>query len=122
MPLALYLDDCADDDMLATLLRRAGHQVHTPRVVGTSGVSDSDHLEYAARHGHTVLTKDPADFLDLHTHWQTINRAHSGLLLIYEEQDVSKNMSRVQIVTAMKNLLASDLSITNAVHILNHWR
>lgn len=122
MPLALYLDDCADDDTLATLLRRAGHHVHTPRVVGTSGVSDLDHLAYAARYGYTVLTKDPVDFLDLHTHWQTMNRAHSGILLIYEEQEVRKNLSRVQIVTAIENLLASGLSIPNKVHILNHWR
>lgn len=98
MPLSLYLDDCADDDILVALLRRAGHQVSTPRTAGTSGVSDSDHLEYAARCNYTLLTKDPDDFVDLHYQWQATNRTHSGILLIYEEKEVSKNMSRSQII------------------------
>jgi hypothetical protein len=122
MPLSLYLDDCADDDILAALLRRAGHQIRTPRVAGTSGVSDGEHLDYAARHGYTLLTKDPDDFIDLHNQWQTANRTHSGILLIYEEKDVSKNMSRAQIVVAIDNLLTSGIPIANEVHNLNHWR
>ncbi|MGH8010536.1 MAG: DUF5615 family PIN-like protein [Candidatus Binatia bacterium] len=122
MPLALYLDDCADDDTLAALLCQAGHRVHTPRQAGISGALDSDHLAYAVRHGYTLLTKDPGDFLDLHTHWQTLNRAHSGILLIYEEKEVSKNMSRVQIVAAIENLLASGIAVANTIHILNQWR
>jgi len=76
MPPALYLDDCADDDTLAALLRWVGHQVHTPRVAGTSGVSDSEHLDYAARQGYTLLTKDPDDFIDLHNQWKAMNRTH----------------------------------------------
>lgn len=122
MPLSLYLDDCADDDTLVALRRRAGHQVQTPRVAGTSGVSDSEHLDYAARHGYTLLTKDPDDFIDLHDQWQATNRAHSGILLIYEEKDVSKNMNRVEIVAAIDNLLASGLPIANQIYNLNHWR
>ena len=122
MPLSLYLDDCADDDTLAALLRRAGHQVHTPRVAGTSGVSDSEHLAYAAHHRYTLLTKDPDDFIDLHHQYQATNRPHSGILLIYEEKEVSKNMSRAQIVAALGNLVASGIPVANHIHNLNHWR
>ena len=122
MPLSLYLDDCADDDTLAALLRRAGPRVHTPRVAGTSGVSDGEHLDYAARHSYTLLTKDPDDFLDLHNQWQAMNRPHSGILLIYEEKEVNKNMSRAQIVVAIDNLVASGIPIANEIHLLNHWR
>jgi predicted nuclease of predicted toxin-antitoxin system len=122
MPLSLYLDDCADDDILAALLQRAGHDVYTPRSVGTSGVSDEEHLSYAARHEYSLLTKDPGDFLDLHVHWRTTNRRHSGILLVYEEKDVSKNMSRTQIVSAIEHLIASGVPITNEIHTLNHWR
>jgi hypothetical protein len=68
------------------LLRRAGHQVRSPRDTGTSGVSDSEHLEYAADHGLTLLTKDPEDFIDLHNQWQAMSRTHSGILLIYEKK------------------------------------
>jgi hypothetical protein len=122
MPLLLYLDDCADDDILAPLLRRARHQVHTPRSAGTSGVSDEEHLSYAASHGYTLLTKDPDDFLDLHRQWRATNRTHSGILLVYEEQDVSKNMNRIQAVMAIENLVTSGIPIANEIHTLNHWR
>jgi predicted nuclease of predicted toxin-antitoxin system len=122
MPLSLYLDDCADDDILAALLRRAGHQVHTPRSVGTSGASDEEHLAYAARHGYTLLTKDPDDFLDLHRHWRATNRTHSGILLVYEEKEVSKNMTRAQIVIAIEHLATSGVPLANEIHTLNHWR
>ena len=122
MPLSLYLDDCADDDTLAAHLRLAGHRVRTPRTAGTAGVSDREHLDYAARHGYTLLTKDPADFIELHNQWQTANRTHSGILLIYEDKEAGKNMSRAQIVAAIDNLIASSIRITNAIHVLNHWR
>ncbi len=122
MPLSLYLDDCADDDILAALLRRAGHRVYTPRSAGTSGVSDDEHLAYAAHHEYTLLTKDPDDFLELHQRWRMTNRDHSGILLVYEEKDVSKNMSRAQLVLAIDRLIASGVALANAIHILNHWR
>ena len=122
MVLSLYLDDCADDDTLAALLRQAGHQVSTPRIAGTSGLSDREHLYYAARRGYTLLTKDPDDFMGLHHQWLVTNRTHSGILLIYEDKDVSKNLSRSEIVSAIDNLVASGVPIANEVHNLNHWR
>jgi hypothetical protein len=69
-----------------------------------------------------LLTKDPEDFIDLHHQWQTTHRTHSGILLMYEEKEVSKNMSRAQMVVAIDHLVASGLSIANEIHILNHWR
>ena len=122
MHLSLYLDDCADVDTIAALLRLAGHQVSTPRIAGTSGLSDREHLDYAAQHGYTLLTKDPDDFIDLHHQWLATNRTHSGILLIYEDKEISKNMSRTQIVLAIDNLVASALPIANEVHNLNQWR
>ena len=122
MSLSLYLDDCADDGTLAALLHRAGYNVHTPRAAGTSGVSDEEHLDHAARQGYILLTKDPDDFVDLHNHWQALHRTHAGILLIYEEKEVSKNMSRAQIVVAIDNLVASGSPIANEIHTLNHWR
>ena len=51
-----------------------------------------------------------------------MDRAHAGILLIYEEKEVRKNMGRAQIVAAVDNLIASGIPIANGVHILNHWR
>ncbi len=122
MPLSLYLDDCADDDTLIALLRRSGHDVTTPRLAGTVGASDRQHLEFAARNRQTLLTKDPADFLELHSDWQAAHLMHSGILLIYEQKEASKNMSRAQIVSAIDSLVAAAVPIEYQVHILNHWR
>lgn len=83
MPLSIYLDDCADDDLLVAFLQQAGHNVTTPRVAGTSGASDTNHLEYAAQHGHVLLTKNPDDFRNEHARWQAQGRTHSGILLVY---------------------------------------
>ena len=51
-----------------------------------------------------------------------MNRSHSGILLIYEEKEVSKNLSRAQIVVAIENLVSSGIPIADAIHNLNQWR
>ena len=118
----LYLDDCADANLLVTYLQNAGHQVATPRSDGTSGISDPDHLEHAARNGRTLITRNPRDFEALHAEWQAAGRAHAGILLVCEDNIKSKDMEPPDIVRAIGNLLASGLPITNEVHVLNHWR
>ena len=40
----VYLDDCADSDLLISFLRRAGHQVFTPRSERIAGADDPVHL------------------------------------------------------------------------------
>ena len=122
MPLSIYLDDCSDEDLLIARLKGAGHTAVSPRNTGTMGRDDAEHLEYASQHGHSVLTHNPSDFQDLHKLWQTQRRQHRGILLIYRDNDPSKDMTAAEIVAALDNLLASGLSITNCIHVLNHWR
>ncbi len=122
MPLSIYLDDCTDEDLLITFLQQAGHPVITPRTAGTRGWDDSDHLQYAAQHGCTLLTKNPDDFRNLHSDWQAQGRSHGGILLVYQDNDVTKDMKPRAIVGAIGNLLASGLPIVNEIHILNQWR
>lgn len=64
MALNLYLDDCSNSDLLADLLRRAGHRVVRPtdEGIGMEGEDDPVHLGFAAAHGLTIITKNPADF------------------------------------------------------------
>jgi predicted nuclease of predicted toxin-antitoxin system len=118
----LYLDDCADADLLVTFLTNAGHRVETPRSAGLSGHDDHEHLEYAAQHGLALITKNPDDFEILHHDWQAQGRTHSGILLICQDNIKGKDMNPRDIVRAISNLLASGLPIANEVHILNHWR
>ena len=120
--LSIYLDDCADSDLLAGHLREAGHTVVTPRSAGTGGIRDPDHLAYAASHGHALLTFNPEDFEALHDQWQERGERHSGILLVYFDNDVSRDMQHVDLVRALGNLIGSGVEIANGCHTLNHWR
>jgi hypothetical protein len=120
--LALYLDDCADHGNLVRLLTSAGYRVVTPREAGTKGARDPDHLAYAAAHGHVLLTLNPDDFRDLHGQWQAAGLAHAGIFLVYQENDVKRDMQHADIVRAIGKSLASGLPIENECHVLNQWR
>ena len=118
----IYLDDCMDDDALIQRLRQVGHSIVSPREAGTVGMADHAHLTYAAQHHCTLLTKNCDDFQELHRHWQHTDRAHSGIFLVYQDNNPNKDMSVVGIVRAVSNVIVSGLSIANELHILNHWR
>jgi predicted nuclease of predicted toxin-antitoxin system len=120
--LRIYLDDCADHNLLAKLLQQAGYEVQTPRGAGTKDIADRAHLEYASQHNYTLLTFNPDDFHDLHQEWQNKGLRHEGILLIYLENDITKDMRYSDIVRAINNLVVSGLPIANEIHTLNHWR
>lgn len=88
-----YLDDCADDDELIAFLSQAGHTVHTPRTEQTRGLSDPDHLRYAAGRGYTLVTSNPADFRALHETWHASGIGHAGILLICQDNIKGKDLS-----------------------------
>ena len=118
----IYLDDCADHNLLALFLRQAGHIVQTPRGVNKTGAEDSEHLEYAAQNQYVLLTFNPKDFINLHHQWQQQNRSHSGILVVYRDNDVTRDMRYRDIVRVINRLLTSGLLIANQVHVLNQWR
>jgi predicted nuclease of predicted toxin-antitoxin system len=118
----IYFDDCADDKLLESLLTQTGYTVVTLRSAGTKGWRDPDHLDYAAQHGYTLLTSNPADFVALHQQWQAQGRAHAGILLVYYDNIGAKDMKPHDIVRAVENLIASGLPIVDEVYNLNHWR
>jgi hypothetical protein len=122
MPLSFYLDDCSDEDLLISWLRRAGYIVTSPRQTGTVGWYDSDHLDYASQHAFTLITHNPQDFRDLHDLWQAQGLQHSGIILIYRDNDPSRDMTPADMVHSIEHLIASGLPINNNVHILNQWR
>ena len=122
MPLTIYLDDCSDDNLLIARIKQAGHEVVSPRSIGTTGIDDCDHLEYAAWHHLVLLTHNPQDFIDLNELWQTQGRQHSGILLVYRDNNPSKDMTAADIVMALEKLLASGVQIEGSVNTLNHWR
>jgi hypothetical protein len=117
--LNLYLDDCANSDLLADLLRQAGHGVVRPGDVGTSSADDDLHLAYAAANGLVLITKDPDDFILLHQ--QAPN--HHGIFGVYQDNDATRDMTDADIVAAIANIEAAiGYPIAGEFHSLNAWR
>lgn len=120
MALSLYLDDCADSRLLATLLAQAGHTVVRPVDAGTVGVADPVHLAYTVSQGLILLTKNPGDFNALHQQDQN----HPGIFAIYQKNDRKRDMKPADIVAAIGRIEAAvtnGYSIAGVFHSLNDW-
>lgn len=76
------------------------------------------HLEHASRTGRTLLTLNPKDFLALHQS----NASHAGILAVYQDNNVLKDMSDSDIVQAIHNLEQTGVEIASGFWILNAYR
>jgi predicted nuclease of predicted toxin-antitoxin system len=118
----IYLDDDLDSNALIGLLRQGGHEVISPRVTGTRGVTDEEHLRYAAARGLVLLTANAEDFINLHLEWTAQHRDHNGILIVYRENNPARDMTFEQIARAVAELEQSGLLLANTFHNLNFWR
>ncbi len=118
MSLRLYLDDCAYDKHLAEMLRLAGHHVIVPADAGISKADDDIHLDYGRSNRLIIVTKNPKDFMTLHF----ANPDHSGIFVIYQDNDPGKDMTIAEIVKAIANLENGGINIPKELHTLNSWR
>jgi hypothetical protein len=98
-------------------LEAAGHQV-TPVQAGIRKAADLVHFKHAQTNGLVLLTKNPKDFLALHA----MDQNHSGILLIYQDNDPGRDMTSADIVRAIKNLEDAGVAFQGACHSLNAWR
>jgi predicted nuclease of predicted toxin-antitoxin system len=117
----ISLDDDLDSNALIGLLQQAGHEVVSPRAVGTRGVPDEEHLRYAATHALILLTANAEHFIDLHREWMK-QQEHYGILIVYRENNPARDMSFRQIAQAVTQIEQSGLPLANAFHNLNFWR
>lgn len=124
MTLALYLDDCAFSYSLQERLIGAGHRVTIPVDVGMREVGDEEHLAYVVRHGLVLLTKNPKDFVDLHDALLAAGGGHPGILLIYQDNDTTRDMAPAQIVQAIARVeeLHGSTGLANQLFVLNRFR
>jgi len=118
----LYLDDDSASARLANLLRQAGHDVQLPSEAGLSGADDPVHLTHAVLENRVVLSGNHDDFENLHNLAMAMQGRHPGILIVRKDNDPKRDLSEAGIVRAIRNLLASGLSIANHFYILNHWR
>lgn len=118
----VYLDDDLDSNALIGLLRQEGHDVISPRAAGTRGASDEDHLRKAASRRAVILTANALDFIQLHTAWMNQQRNHSGILIVYRENNPARDMNFHRIAGAVTRMEQSGLRLANAFFNMNFWR
>jgi predicted nuclease of predicted toxin-antitoxin system len=118
----VYLDDDLDSNALLALLQRAGHEVLSPRAVGTQGAVDQEHLRYATEHALLILTANGKDLVALHREWSRQQRPHHGVLVVYRENNPTRDMSFEQIANAVTRVEQAAVPLENTVHVLNRWR
>ncbi len=64
-----------------------------------------------------LLTRKCDDFQELHQ----ANLIHAGILAVYQDAEISKNMNYQQIVEAIANLELAEYALENQFVILNQW-
>ena len=47
---------------------------------------------------------------------------HPGILLLYHENDPTRDMTSRSIAVAISKLEASDVPLANHLYVVNHWR
>jgi len=118
----VYLDDDLDSNALIGLLQQGGHDVISPRTVGTRGVADEEHMRYAVANGLVLLTANAGDFADLHAEWTARRQRHNGILIVYRENNPARDMSFEQIADAATQVERSGVPLANSLHNLSFWR
>lgn len=114
----LLLDEDSQGRVFTRLMREAGHDVETVNDAGLVGKPDPVVLAYAKQAGRVLLTRNGVDFAALHQ----ADSAHPGILIEYQHDDISKNMTNAQIVAAIGKIEASDWDIRGALVSVNAWQ
>ena len=119
MSLKVYLDDCIASRELARSLHAAGHDVQIPADVTPSlaGGPDEEHLSHARAVGRVLLTFNAKDFRKLHQ-----NRPdHPGILVVYRDNNLRKDMLHSEIVRAIANLESTGVTLAGGFWSLNAY-
>lgn len=118
MSLRLLVDEDTQSRRLVELLRQAGHDVLTANEAELCGHPDAQALARAVREHRVLLTQNCGDFRELHGR----DASHAGILAIYHDCDVSKNMTYQEVVRAITNIEASGIKLAGEFIALNAWR
>ena len=117
-----YVDDDLDGDLFLRLAASQGHEIVSPRSVALRGARDSAHLAFAVRNGIPILTGNTGDFESLHDLAAALRGQHFGILLVYGEASVRRQMKTSHIVHALTRIESEQVPLANNLVILNHYR
>jgi len=116
--LTLLLDEDTQSRRLVKLLRGSGHDVLTVNEAELQGQPDPAVLTAAAAAGRVLVTKNCADFQELHA----LDQTHAGIIAIYQDARPEKCMTYRQVDAALSRLESTVDGLTGEFHILNHYR
>jgi predicted nuclease of predicted toxin-antitoxin system len=112
--LRLYVDEDTASLQLSARLRAAGHVVIEP----LRGVSDVRCWRHAQAKRSVVLTTNARDFVAL-----AGSEAHHGLLLVYRENDPTRDMAAKEIAAAVDRVAETyPDGISSQILTLNGFR
>lgn len=118
----LYLDEDLASRELQKALKKAGHDVMSPRDAGSLGKSDASQLILAIRDGRICVTRNRSDFEQLHDLVIVSRGSHPGILTMHSDNDRVRDMKVGQMVSAIRNIEAVVSSLQNLLLSLNEWR
>jgi predicted nuclease of predicted toxin-antitoxin system len=116
----LFLDEDSSVSLLATLLRKAGHDVQTTHEQGRTGATDPAQLLYAIRQGCVLLTRNHEDFEVLHDLVREAGGHHPGILVTRYDNDATRDFTPRGVVVALIKFEASGIEVRDELHVLNH--
>ena len=117
-----YVDDDLDSDLLLRLAGNQGHEIVSPRSVELRGARDSAHLAYTARNSLPILTGNTGDFESLHDLAVALRGQHFGILIVYSEANVRRQMKASHIVNALTRIESEQVPLANRLVVVNHYR
>jgi predicted nuclease of predicted toxin-antitoxin system len=120
--MTLYVDEDLASDELRDRLRNAGFQVMTVRENGQSNTHDAVILRTAIERDWVVLTRNVKDFRALHQLVLASGGQHPGVLFVHGEQNTSRNMKPMEVVTAIQKLISRRLPLVGETYDLNTMR
>lgn len=110
----LYVDEDIASTELISRLAEAGHEVLSP----LRGHSDSRCWRYAQERGAVVLTMNAVDFVTL-----ADEGAHHGLLLVYRENDPTRDMTAAAITSSVSRVAETYAEgVAGEILALNQFR
>lgn len=98
------------------ILQVNGFDVISPRKIGMNRKQDEEHLKCAIINSATILTYDQG-FSKSHKKFKN----HSGIIVIYQQNNPGKDMSYEKMVRALKNLEKLNLELKNNLYKLNDF-
>jgi hypothetical protein len=118
MTIRLYFDEDANDTELLEALRLRGIDAISVASSGMGGRDDEQQLTWATGQGRVLYSFNRGDFCRIHSEWMRAGRAHSGLIIGFQQRyTVGEQMRRL---LRLHNEVTAE-QMLNRLEFLSAW-